>query len=102
MADFGSPVATSVNVNPGQAVQTLSGLMSIKQQQQALQTGAFQQQTAQADAAQAQQRNSELQQAQQLLKQVHAGGYRDKNGGLDSQKLTTDLAAIGPYAGEAA
>lgn len=95
MPDFAPPVAQDVNVNPLQGIQTLSGLIGLKQQQQQLQT-----QTAQAQ--QAQQQNSELQQAQGLLQQVHNGGYRDKNGNLDSQRLATDLASIGPYAGAAA
>lgn len=100
--DFGAPVGQDVNVSPQQGLQTLSGILSLKQQQQGLQIG---QQALTADTAhaqQAQQQNTEMQQAQSLLQKVHQGGYRDQNGDLDSQKLSTDLAAIGPYAGAAA
>ena len=64
MADFGSPVAVNVNVNPNQGIQTLSGLLGLKQQQQALQTGQALQESAKAEAvtkgiqAQAQQQAS--------------------------------------------
>lgn len=52
MPDFGAPVASSVNVNPQQGIQTLSGLMSLKQKQQALQMGAAQVQEEQQTASQ--------------------------------------------------
>lgn len=52
MPDFGSPVATSVNVNPNQAIQTLSGLLSLKQQRQALAGQAAEVQQAQQTAGQ--------------------------------------------------
>jgi hypothetical protein len=46
MPDWPAPVAQNVNVNPSQGIQTLSGLMGLKQQQQQLQS-----QTAEATIA---------------------------------------------------
>lgn len=45
-----APVAQDVNINPGQGIQTLSGLLGLKQQQLALQTGAAELQSQQAAA----------------------------------------------------
>lgn len=50
MPDFGAPVAVNVNVNPNQAVQTLSGLLGLKQQKLALETGQYLKETAAAEA----------------------------------------------------
>lgn len=36
MADFGSPVAVNVDANPNKTIQTLSGILGLKQQQQAI------------------------------------------------------------------
>lgn len=52
MADFGAPVAAGVNVNPNQAVQTLSGLLSLKSQKLGLQGQAAQVQMEQQSARQ--------------------------------------------------
>ena len=53
MADFGAPVAQNVNVNPQQGIQTLSGILGLKQQQLALQTGQIEKETALATAKKA-------------------------------------------------
>jgi hypothetical protein len=50
MADFGSPVAQNVNVNPTQGIQTLSDLLQLKQQAQTLETGKSLQASARAEA----------------------------------------------------
>lgn len=48
MPDFGAPVAANIQApNPAQSMQTLSGLMGIKRQQQALQVGESEVQNAQ-------------------------------------------------------
>lgn len=52
MADFGAPVASQVQVNPNQAVQTISGLLGLQQQKANIQTAQAQaqQQTLQAQS----------------------------------------------------
>lgn len=101
MADFGSPVAQ--NVNPvGQGVQTLSGLLGIKQQQQALQTGAIQQQTAQAESQQAQQKNAELTAVGTLTKNAYTSGrYKNSDGSFNNQAFASDVAQVAPTYGQA-
>lgn len=70
MADFGSPVATSVNVSPNQGLQTLSAILGLQQQKQALQTGQYTQQSAQASAQGEQQA---MQERQNWQKAVQSG-----------------------------
>jgi hypothetical protein len=101
MADFGNPVQMP-DVNPSRGIQTLSGLLSLKQQQQGLQQGQQALDTGAAQLQQEQQKAAELQQARAVLQRIPTGDYRDKNGDLDAQRLSTDLAAIGPFAGAAA
>ena len=102
MADFGSPVATSVNVNPNQGIQTLSGLLSLKQQQQALQTGAFEQQATAAKASQAQQENQELQALSQFTRTaVQDPTFRNADGSLNMEKFQKGAAAVAPVYGQA-
>ncbi len=50
MADFGTPVAQNVNVNPAQGIQTISGLLGLKQQRLALETGQFEKERAKSAA----------------------------------------------------
>jgi hypothetical protein len=85
MADFGSPVAQ--NVNPGNGLQTLSGLLDlsskrlgIQQQQQALQTGQATQASAQAKATVDTQNAKENQALAQLMNDPVAGGLIDADG----------------------
>src|SRR5579872_299427 len=79
MADFGSPVAQNVNVTPNQGIQTLSGLLGLKQQQQAL-------------AGQA----ATVQQEQQTAKQragiagIDWSKYDDGTGTISTDKLLED------------
>lgn len=47
---FGSPIAQNVNVSPNQGLQTLSGILGIKQQAQSLETGKAIQAGARAEA----------------------------------------------------
>ncbi len=102
MADFGSPVASGVNVNPNQAVQTLSGLVGLKQQQQNLQTGALQQQGVAADVQQKQQMNQELQALAQFTRSAAQDPkYHNPDGSLNVQKYQTDAMAAAPTYGQA-
>ena len=95
------PVGAMIKpVDPNQTVNTLSGIIGLKQQQQALQTGAFQQQTAQAESQQAQQKNAELQKVGALMKSVHDGGYRSSDGTLDRQRFANDISTVAPVYGQ--
>lgn len=101
MADFGTPVATSINP-VGQGVQTLSGLLSIKQQQQALQTGAYQQQETAARASQATQQNQELQALSQFTRSaIQDPSFRNPDGSLNVEKFQKGAAAAAPVYGQA-
>lgn len=80
MADFGAPVAAGVNVNPAQSVQTLSGILGLKQQQQALQTGQYTQQSAQANAIQQQQAAKEMRAGASLMSDPVGAGITDADG----------------------
>lgn len=102
MPDGIQPVGAMIKpVDPNQTVNTLSGIIGLKQQQQALQTGAYQQQAVQAEAQQAQQKNTELQKVGALLKGVHDGGYRDKDGNFDNVRFANDVSTVAPTYGQA-
>lgn len=102
MPDFGSPVAQNINVNPNQAIQTLSGLVGLKQQQQALQTGALQQQGVAADVQQKQQMNQELQSLAAFTQKASRDpAYHNRDGSLNVQKYQTDAMAAAPTYGQA-
>jgi hypothetical protein len=94
MPDFGSPVADQITPpNPNQSIQSLSGLLGISQQQQALQQGQQQLQVGAGQAQQAQQQMSE----RQLLQQTMASG-KDPDGnpikGPDGEVSPTALAGF--------
>lgn len=102
MPDFGSPVAQNINVNPNQAIQTLSGLVGLKQQQQALQTGALQQQGVAADVQQKQQQNQEMQALAQFTRSAATDpSFHRKDGSLDVEKFQRGAAAVAPVYGQA-
>ncbi len=85
--------------NPMTGINTLSGIIGIQQQRQALQTGQYQQQAAQAGAQQEQQKNQELQAAQALsVEGARSGKYTKEDGTFDRQRMADDLTKIGPYA----
>lgn len=96
------PVATQIQPpDPMRGINTLSGIIGLQQQRQALQTGAYQQQQAQAESQQAQQRNLELQKAQALvLEGSKSGLYDDGDGGLDRQRLANDILKVAPTYGQ--
>lgn len=86
MADFGSPVAAGVNVNPNQSIQTLSGLLQLKSQKLGLQGQAAevqqQQQTARQRAGIA-----NVMQAFDPAQHVGPDGTLDLDGVLTDPKL---------------
>lgn len=98
-----TPVAAQIQpLDPMKGIGTLSGMIGIQQQRQALQTGQYEQQTAQAGAQQAQQKSAELQQAQAIaLQGVQSGKYTSTDGTLDRTKLADDITRVAPtYGGE--
>lgn len=100
MPDSIQPVAAMIRPpDPGQSINTLSGLYGIQQQRQALQTGQYQQATAQAESQQAQQKNQELQKVSALMQSVHDGAYRKSDGSLDRQKFADDVTTVAPAYG---
>ena len=96
-----TPVAAQIQTpNPMTGIDSLSGILGLKQQQQNLQTGQYQQATAQAESQQAQQKNNELQKVGALMQSVHGGGYRQSDGSLDRQKLADDISIAAPVYGQ--
>lgn len=87
--------------NPQAGINTLSGIIGLKQQQQTLQTGQYQQATAQADSQQAQQKNMELTKAQSIaINGAKSGAYDDGQGGLNRQKMADDILKVAPVYGQ--
>lgn len=96
-----TPVATQIQpVDASKGINTLSGIIGLKQQQQALQTGQYQQATAQAESQQAQQKNNELQKVSALIRGVHDGSYRNSDGSLNRQKFADDVSMVAPVYGQ--
>lgn len=101
MADFGTPIAQTVNP-VGQGLTTLGDLMNIKRSQQALQIGQQQLQSQTAEAQQAQQKNQELQALAQFTKSAAQNpAYHNPDGSLNVQKYQTDAMAAAPTYGQA-
>lgn len=98
-----TPVGAQIQpVDASKGISTLSGIIGLKQQQQALQTGQYQQATAQAESEQAQQKNNELQKAQAIaINGAKSGAYDDGEGGLDRQKMANDILKVAPIYGQA-
>ena len=81
MADFGSPVVNADTAyTPMKGVQTLSGLIGLKQQQQSLQTGQYTQESAKAKASIDTQSASENQAVAQAIKDPVGSGFIDSEG----------------------
>lgn len=92
---------TVIPPNPMAGINSYSGMLGIRQQQQALQTGAYQQQSAQAGANQDQQKDRELQAAQALaLNGAKSGQYTKPDGSLDRQKMADDISQVAPTYGQ--
>lgn len=79
---------------------SLSKWLGIRQQQQALQTGAYAQAEAGAQAQQALQKNAELQKAQAIALQGAASGqFTDAEGNLDRRKMADAISRVAPTYG---
>lgn len=89
MPDFGSPIAQNVK----SPLETLSSIMGIKQQQQALQSGALgiqqQQQNLQGGAADVQMKQQSASQRQGIAG-VDWGKYADDTGAISTDKMLGD------------
>lgn len=97
--DLPAPVA-SQPAPQGNGLNTLSSILGIQQQRQALQTGQYAQATAQAESQQAQQKNAELQAVGNLTKSAYTSGrYRAADGSFDNQKFAQDVNQVAPTYG---
>ncbi len=96
----GAMIKPPQQINP---LQTLSGILGLKQQQLALQTGQQQLTTQTAEAQQAQQKNQQLTALAQFYKGLPDNpAYKNPDGTLNVQKATQDATAIaGTYGGPA-
>ncbi len=83
MADFGSPVASTTSNPTGQAVQTLSGLLSLQQQRQALAGQA-------ADVQQAQQTANQRAHIATFMQSFDPTKHVGSDGTLDLDEVLTD------------
>lgn len=97
MPDFGAPVADQIQApNPTQGIQTLAGLMGIKQQQQQLQVG-------QSNVQQAQQQMNErqlLQQAMATGKDPDGNSIKDPDGQIDPTAMANFANKYMPLTGQ--
>jgi hypothetical protein len=89
-ADFGSPVAQNVNVNPTQGIQTLSDLINLQRSQQQLQTGQYQQATAKAQSQQETQTAQQRQRLSQFYQNFDFSAHTGSDGTLDLDKVFTN------------
>lgn len=96
MPDFGAPVAQNVNVNPNQGIQTLSGIMGLKQQQQALQVGAS---TAQQATQQMNERQI-LQNMMQSGKDPDGNPIKDQTGEINAPAFAAAANKFLPLTGQ--
>lgn len=87
MADFGSPVASGVNVDP---LSKLSEIAGLRLKQQALQTGQYQQQSAQANAQQEQQTASQRAGIAGFMSNLDVTKHVGSDGTLDLDEILTD------------
>lgn len=95
MPDFGSPVANGITPpNPQQSLQTLSGILGVAQQKQALQSGQQQLQVGAGQAQQAQQEMSE----RQLLQQTLATGKDPDGNSVKNPDGSINNVAMGAFA----
>lgn len=92
---------TGVVPSPTQGLNTLSSILGVQQQRQALQTGQYAQATAEAESTQKQQQSAELQAAQTLAKNgVQSGAYTNPDGTFNRQKMSDDISKVAPTYGQ--
>lgn len=95
MADFGAPVAAQITPpNPNQGVQTLSGLLNIRNQQQQYQLGQQQLQVGEATAQSAQQQMQE----RQIYQKAMQTGVAPDGSALKNPDGTLNYPAISKFA----
>src|ERR1700758_1850963 len=105
MPDMIQPIGALIKPpDPSQSINTLSGILGLKQQRQALQTGQYTQQTAQAGAQVAQQDASQRQAAGQFFKNFDIAKHHGDDGTLDLDSALTspEFKATGDSAPEIA
>ncbi len=112
MPDFGAPVAQQINASPAQGFSTLSSMLGLQQQQQAIQSGALgiQRQQAELPAVQAQSQvtQAKMAQVQRFSQMVQSGtddqgnSLRGANGELDPALMTMAAGRVAPLAPEIA
>lgn len=92
--DFGAPIGQEAAFNPSNAIQTLSGILGVQQQKQALAGQA-------AEVQQAQQQNTELQALSAFTKSaVQDPKYHNADGSLNVQRFQQDASAVAPVYGQ--
>src|ERR1700744_3640113 len=97
MPDFGTPVAANISTpSPTQGIQSLSGILGIAQQQQALQQGQQQLEVGQATAQSAQQQMDE----RQLLQGTLQSGKDPDGNPVKSADGQIDPVALSKFAGK--
>ena len=95
MPDFGAPVATQVNTDPLQGLKTISNLMGLQQQKQAIESQGFtiqqQQQNLQKGAA-ATQVEQQVAAQRKAIAGVDWSKYDDGTGTVSTDKMLSDPA----------
>lgn len=105
MPDMYAPVATQIKPpDSSQAINTMTGILGLQQQRQALQTGQYQQQSAQANAQMTQQDAQNRAAAGSFFKNFDIAKHHGDDGTLDlDSALTSDeFKATGDSAPEIA
>lgn len=110
MADFGAPVASQVNVDPNKGLTTLSNLMSLDQQKQAITSkniGIEQQKTTlQGSQADTQAKQQAMEERGRITLMISTGkddkgqDIRDANGEPDITKILPAIGRIAPFTGQ--
>ena len=96
MADFGSPVAAGVNSDPTRGLKTISDLMGLQQQKQAIQGSAQKLQLGDVEVQKAQQANTERLNLQQFTQDPQNW---QTNGQIDMGKINALVPKLAPYTG---
>lgn len=90
MPDMITPVGAMIKPpDPSQAINTMSGILGLQQQRQALQTGQYQQQSAQATAQMTQQDAANRQAAGSFFKNFDIAKHHGDDGTLDLDSALT-------------
>jgi hypothetical protein len=97
-----TPVANQViPPDPTKGINTFSGILGLKQQQQALQLGQQKLAVGQTEVQQSQQKNTELQNLSLFTQgAIKSGKYQLPDGSSDVQAFTKDAMGIAPTYGQ--